>query len=193
MLRLLRRVLALPVAIHIGLAGLSVAAFILAKSKLDQSYAVSRHPVDYATGQLAFSAQKIDEYYQSMTDAGTLPVYWRTQLIDFGFIASVALLGLLLGSLAARLWPNQSIGRKVGLAIPFLTALGAGFDAIENLISFWMLSTFPAIPNILALAYSSAAAVKFAFLTCAMLGFAAVAATGLIRIGWFGVRQIWRP
>lgn len=189
MLQLARRVAQIPVAIHIGLTGASVAAFVLAKSALDLSYTASRHPVDYATGQLAFSAEKIGGYYQAMTDAGTLPVYWKTQFIDFGFIASVAVLGLLLGSLGARLWPSGSFGRKAGLAVPILAVLGAGFDAVENLLSFWMLSAFPTIPNVLALVYSSVAAAKFVLLTCAMTVFAAVTVSGLIRLSWIGTRQ----
>lgn len=57
--------------------------------------------MDYATGQLAFDATRIEGYYATMQAAGTLEVYWRTQILDFGFIASVMALGLLLGTLAA--------------------------------------------------------------------------------------------
>jgi hypothetical protein len=189
MLQIVNRIMSLPIVSHLGLAALAVAAFAAAKSTLDQSYAASRHPVDYATGQLAFSAQKVTEFYQAMTASGTLPLYWRTQIIDFGFIISVVLIGLFLGSLAPRLWPSGHWGRRFGLAVPVLAVLGALFDAIENLLSFWMLSVFPSIPTSMAVAYSGAAATKFLFLTCAMFGFAIIAGFGAARIIWMKSRS----
>lgn len=87
MIRKIDRLLQIPLTLHLGGAVAAIAVFTFTKSLLDRSYAASGHPVDYATGQLAFSAEKISGYYQSMSDGATLPVYWRTQFIDFGFIA----------------------------------------------------------------------------------------------------------
>jgi hypothetical protein len=169
MIRKIDRILQLPPVLHLGAAAAAIAVFTFTKSLLDQSYAASGHPVDYATGQLAFSAEKISGYYQSMSDGGTLPVYWRTQFIDFGFIAAVAVMGLL---------------------VPVFAFLGASLDAIENLLSFWMLTAFPAIPKPAALLYSSAAAGKFLFLTCAMIGFTAVVGLAFVRFAWIGLQRL---
>lgn len=124
--------------------------------------------MDYATGQLAFDATRIEGYYATMQAAGTLEVYWRTQILDFGFIASVMALGLLLGTLVARLGLPGSWGRKFGLAAAALAIAGASLDAVENLLSFVMLMRPDAIAQPLALAYSSAAAAKFGLLKLAM-------------------------
>ena len=56
---LFRRVLSLPIWLHSGLAALSVAGFQWVKGRLDSSYAASRHPVDYMTGQTGFSGEAI--------------------------------------------------------------------------------------------------------------------------------------
>lgn len=163
----------LPLPAHLALAVVAFGGFQWAKGRLDASYAASNHPVDYATGQLAFDARVIEGYYAAMTEAGTLDVYWQTQFIDFGFIAGVMAVALLFGTLAARLGGRLGAlglwGWRLGMAAAVLGVSGAAFDAVENLLSFVMLSRPQAIPQGLALAYSSAAAVKFALLTGAML------------------------
>lgn len=162
----------MPLVAHLAASTLAFAGFQWIKARLDASYAASRHPVDYATGQLAFDAQVIEGYYAHMRDAGTLPIYWQTQFIDFGFIAAVMAVAVFLGLLAARLGGKINRagdwGWRLGVAAAILGVAGAGFDALENLLSFGMLTRPEAIPQILALAYSGAAAVKFALLTAAM-------------------------
>jgi hypothetical protein len=150
------------------MTGVAFGAFQAARAALDASYAASGHPVDYATGQLAFDASRIAGYYATMQAAGTLDVYVRTQIIDFAFIASVMVLGLLLGCLVARLGRPGSRGRRLALAAGGLAVAGAGMDAVENLISFVMLARPEAIAQPVALAYSAAAAAKFGLLTLAM-------------------------
>lgn len=166
---MLTRLMNLPVWLHGGLTLAAFAAFQGVKAKLDQSYAASGHPVDYATGQLAFDASKIEGYYAVMQDKGTLSVYWTTQFIDFGFIAAVMVFGLLIGTLVARLGPVASWGRRLGMTAAMLAVAGACFDAMENLASFVMLGEPASISQPLAILYSSLAAVKFAALTAAMI------------------------
>jgi len=151
--------------------------FQIARTRLDASYAASGYPVDYATGQLSFNAERLEGYYAVMTQAGTMAVYLRTQIIDFGFIASVLLLSALLGTLVSR---AGGWARGLGLAAAMLGMAGAGFDALENLLSFVILTDPTDIAPLMALTYSSAAAVKFALLTGAMgaLALALLAAMG---------------
>ena len=173
----------MPLVAHLVAAAVAFGGFQWVKGRLDASYAASRHPVDYATGQLAFDAQVIEGYYAHMRDAGTLPLYWQTQFIDFGFIAAVMAVSVLLGMLAARLGGRINRagvwGWRLGVAAAVLGVAGAGFDALENLLSFVLLSRPEAIPPALAMLYSGAAAVKFALLTCAMLCLTASLAAGL--------------
>ena len=163
----------LPAIAHLAAAAVAFGGFQWVKGRLDASYAASGHPVDYATGQLAFDARLIEGYYAHMIEAGTLDVYWQTQFIDFGFIAAVTALAVLLGTLAARFGGRINRlgvwGWNLGLAAAILGVSGAAFDALENLLSFFMLANPQAIPQPLALAYSTSAAVKFALLTAAML------------------------
>lgn len=169
---MLSGLLRLPLAAHLGVTALAFGGFHWIKGRLDTSYAASGHPVDYATGQLAFDAGMIENYYARMIEAGTLPIYSQTQFIDFGFIAAVMAVSVLFGTLAARLGGRINRlgvwGWWAGLAAALLGVAGAGFDVLENLLSFAMLGRPQEIPQPLALAYSTAAAAKFALLTSAM-------------------------
>lgn len=152
-----------PLIAHAAATAAAFALFQFAKGALDASYAASGYPVDYATGQLSFSAAKLQGYYAVMGQAGTLGIYVRTQVIDFGFIASVMVLSLLLGPLVARLG-----ARWIGFAAAIAGIAGASFDVIENLLSFVLLADPQNLSQGVALAYSTAAAIKFALLTTAM-------------------------
>ena len=179
-----RRLIVLPLALHLGAAAAAFAGFQWVKGRLDASYAASMHPVDYATGQLAFDARLIEGWYAHMAEAGTLGIYWQTQFIDFGFIAAVMAVSLLFGTLAARLgWPG-SWGWRLGIAAAALGVAGASCDILENLLSFAMLARPDSIAQPLALAYSSAAAVKFALLTGAMAALVASLVTGAAARLW---------
>lgn len=162
------RLTRLPILAHIALGGAVFMGFGAVKSVLDTSYAASKFPVDFMTGQLAFSAQKIEGYYDVMQEAGTMGIYLRTQIIDYGFMLGVALLGLVLGSLMGRMGPMGGFARKLGFLAACLAVTGACLDALENLLSFGMLATPGSIPGALALIYSGAAAAKFACLVPAV-------------------------
>ena len=179
-----RRLTGLPLALHLGAAAVAFAGFQWVKGRLDASYAASLHPVDYATGQLAFDARLIEGYYAHMAEAGTLGIYWQTQFIDFGFIAAVMAVSMLFGTLAARLGGPGSWGWRLGIAAAALGVAGASFDILENLLSFAMLARPDSIAQPLALAYSAAAAVKFALLTGAMAALVASLVTGAAARLW---------
>lgn len=169
--------------VHAGLAAVVFGAFQAVKAQLDGSYAASGHPVDYATGQTAFSAERVKGWYAAMEGQGTLDVYVATQMIDFAFIAAIAAMALLWGSGAARLSRPGGWGRKAGLLAAAAGLCGAGCDAAENLVSFVMLADPQGFAGWIALVYSGFAAAKFALLTLAMAALAAsllLAAAGRI-------------
>ena len=172
----MKRLLTAPIDWPIGIHGIGAAAavawFQWIKGKLDASYAASNHPVDYATGQTQFSGTTVKEYYAVMSEAGTLDIYSRTQMIDFGFILGVIAMGWLLGTLVARLARNGSWARVFGYATACFALAGASFDAIENLISFVMLANPSDFANWIALPYSGFAVAKFLAVTLAMAAFA---------------------
>ena len=167
---LFNRILALPLAAHAGALIVSIVGFNWVKGKLDASYAASRHPVDYATGQTSFSGDAIKGWYKVMTDAGTLDIHRQTQLIDFGFIAGMIAIGLFGGLLLARAWRSGSLARKAALFTATIVPAGALFDAAENVVSFVMLANPADFANWIALPYSALASLKFACITMGMAG-----------------------
>ena len=175
-----RTVMALPFVVHGGLVLGAFAGFSLIKGRLDASYAASRHPVDYAKGQLAFDAGKIEGYYAHMINEGTLAIYWQTQIIDFAFIASIMALSVLLGTFVARLGGPGSYGARLGIAAAVLGLAGASMDVMENLVSFIMLANPTSIAQPVALIYSGFAALKFVLLTLAMAAVLLSLLTGLV-------------
>lgn len=179
---------ALTIRTHILATLASFAAFQGTRIQLDRLYADSGHPVDYATGQLTFQGETIFGYYEAMRSAGTFGIYVQTQLIDFLFIASVIAFGLCLGTLIARFGRAGSAVHMMGIGAAFFAFAGGSFDALENLMSFWMMQFDTAIPQTLALIYSSFAALKFASLTAAM----ALAFFALIAAGFSGGMRLLR-
>lgn len=163
-----RRIAALPVPVHLAATAATFVGFNWIKARLDQSYAASNHPVDYATGQTTFDGDAIKGFYAHMSDLGTLDVYRTTQLIDFGFITMIACMGLFFATLIARAARDGSWGRWFGLTAGLCAVFGAVCDAIENGWSFVMLADPAGFANWLALPYSGFASLKFAFITAAM-------------------------
>lgn len=165
-----------PLWIHATVTGVSFAAFQGTRVFLDTLYAASGHPVDLATGQLTFDGAAIFGYYETMRGAGTFGTYVQTQLFDFAFIASVIVFGICFGTLIARMGKPRSATFLMGLGAAFFAFTGGTFDALENMMSFWLMQFDTAIPQVLAYVYSSFAALKFISLTLAM----ALALTGLV-------------
>lgn len=165
---ILNRIANLPLVLHGGMTLAAFGAFQAVRLRLDASYAASGHPVDYATGQTTFDAERIKGFYAHMQELGTLDIYLRTQLIDFGFIAMMMAFGLCLGTLVARAGAMGSWGRKLGFLAAILAVTGASFDIFENLVSFVMLADPQDFAGWLALPYSGFAVAKFICLTAAM-------------------------
>lgn len=158
----------LSILVHGILLILSIAVFRIAKATLDVSYAASRHPVDFVTGQTGFNGEILKGYYATMQGHGTLDIYWQTQLIDFAFIVSVFLIGVLSSSMVMRFARINGYATRVARAAGAFLVLGALCDAIENLISFYMLSHHESFANWIALPYSGFATVKFLLIALGM-------------------------
>ena len=169
LIKYLPRVTTLPIWAHVGTATATVVGFNWIKARLDTSYAASKHPVDYATGQTTFDGATIKGYYAHMIETGTLDIYRTTQLVDFGFILAIACMGIFVCTLVARAARDGSWGRRLGLIAGLCAISGALSDAIENGWSFIMLANPTGFANWLAIPYSSFASLKFALITFAML------------------------
>lgn len=165
MLKLMKKIIDLPILVHIAMAVISISWFQWAKGKLDASYAASLHPVDYMTGQTRFSGEAVKEYYATMSDAGTLDIYVTTQLIDFGFIIGFFGIGFFVCTLIARLSRVASYGQKAGIGAGLAFVFGGLSDMIENGWSFIMLANPSSFADWLAIPYSAFATMKFGLIT----------------------------
>ena len=168
MLRHARKLTEMPLWLHVGATAVAFGVFQAVRITLDASCAASNHPVDYATGQTTFDADRIKGFYAVMEQAGTLDIYVRTQVIDMGFLTMIGVFGLLLGTLVARLGAPGSWARGAGLGAAVAAVFGALCDASENAVSFVMLADPQGFADWLALPYSGFAVVKFALITLAM-------------------------
>jgi len=143
-----------PIWVH-GIAAAAAAfALVTMFGRVGASYTASNHPVSYAKGQTSFDGELIKSYYATMTEAGTLDVYVRTQLLDFGLVLAFAAVGALFCTFFARFARPESWGRRLGIWSGITLIFGATCDAIENSLSFFMLASPIDFPDWLALPYS---------------------------------------
>lgn len=163
------------VAVVASIVGLGVANAVLTAS-----YEASKFPVPFAEGQTTFSGPTIKGYYAELIAQGTMGRYVLTQLIDIGFIAAMMLFGVAAGTRLARSFgPSTRLGRAARLS-GTAVAVGAGFDAIENLWSFAMLAQPTSFADWLAIPYSASAVIKFA------LEISGIIALGLLAVTLLG-------
>lgn len=158
-----------PLWQHAAAAIGTIGYFQWIQGTLNASYAASGHPVDYATGQTSFDGPTIKGYYATMADQDTLNIYTQTQLIDFGFILAMVLIGLCVTTLIARLGRMGSWGRRIGIWAGISIIAGAICDAIENGWSFIMLANPTGFADWIALPYSTFAVIKFGLIAFGML------------------------
>jgi hypothetical protein len=128
---------------------------------LNVFYENSGYPVPFFVGQLSFDANKLEGWYGQMLSNGTLGVYWQTQIVDFGFIASTILLHASALALVARLLPAATRWRRFATAMIVVGVSAPIFDVLENLVSFVLLQNPLEVSQPLAVLYSSFAALKF--------------------------------
>lgn len=156
-----RRLEALPLYIHGVAALLSYALTRVSNYFLDKSYTASQYPVPFYLGQTTFNATKLKSYYAHMLAEDSLQIYWQTQWLDFSFIASIFLAGLVISLFLTRLHPKGTLWYQLSYAAAFIMPLAALCDVCENLFSFVMLSKPLTFADWLVIPYSSLAVCKF--------------------------------
>ena len=152
---------------------------------LNAAYAASGFPVPYWEAQLSFSHLKLKGWYQSLIDQGKLDLYFQAQYVDFLFIASVILLHVAVLVVVSRMLPESSKSRRLILWAALLSSLAPILDALENLVSFVMLAEPLSFEPVLAIAYSSLAAGKFAMFTVAYIA-------ALLGVSWAAFVRVKR-
>jgi hypothetical protein len=163
--------------------------FNLAASEwLNASYIESKFPVPYYEAQLSFDHLKLKAWYAFLISKGTLSNYVQTQHIDFVFIVSVLFLHFFALLFVAKLIPSTVKWHQLTLMAALLSTIAPLSDALENVVSYLMLSNPLNFSSYLALIYSSFAATKFAFFVFAYV--AAIA--GIAVVLYFGVMARFR-
>lgn len=166
---------------------ITTAAFIfnyLAKLWLDKSQERSQYPVPFFEGQLSFSADKLEEYFNYMINLGTFDIYIKTQFIDFIFIVSILLLHTLIAVLIYRLifkskalssstnnLSKKSFIIKIAILNIIIAPFAGLFDIIENITLFIIFNDPTNINSVLAFLYSVFAAIKFTIFSISYLWF----------------------
>lgn len=144
---------------------LSLGLYFVTSHLLEANYKLSQFPVPYFEQQTSFDAIKMKEWYAYLIDQGTMGVYLNTQLIDFAFIFAVILAGFTVCTFVANLHPNSNFFEKYGHKLAFALPIAAGFDILENTISFVMIAHPQSFADALMIPYSTFAVLKFAFWT----------------------------
>ena len=170
------------------LALLTFAQARVAQIWLDGFYARSEFPVPYYIGQTRFNGETIKGYYQVLIEKGTLDIYVQTQLVDYVFMAATFLSFFCLAAAVMR--SVRSVfteGWLLSIARVFvwLAPCAAVMDALENLVSFFMLANPTDFADWLAIPYSAFAVSKFAI-------FAATYAWVLVAIVVCLMGLIWK-
>lgn len=153
-------------------AVISIASYLLYRltsSILTKNYVASKFPVSYFEAQTSFNAEKIKEWYQFILNENTMDIYFKTQLIDFLFIAAVILMGFSIWTLVANFHKKGSFFNKWGYFMAFSLPFAGFFDFFENLVSFYMLAEPKDFINGIVYVYSSFATIKFGFWVIALL------------------------
>ena len=128
---------------------------------LDPLYVQSQFPVSFFVGQTTFNAQELKSYYAVLLERDTLNDYVWVQIADYLFMLTVFISHIALMAAAYRSLPNSTLLKKWGWAMIFIAPMAAGFDALENLVSFVMLANPRDFADWLVLPYSSFASLKF--------------------------------
>ena len=161
MTRLIRFFRSAPISMQGIISLLAFGLYGLTSYFLETSYVKSKFQVPYYIQQTCFDAHKIKKWYAYMLEEETFGIYIQTQFIDFAFIVAVIIAGFAIWTFIANLHKNGSFFNKVGLIMAFALPLAGGFDILENLVSFFMITSPNNFPNWLVLPYSTFAVLKF--------------------------------
>ena len=146
---------------------LSIVIFLIVYPFMAMCFFLSGFPPgEISASQLCFSGVILKNYYTLIID---LNAYRLGQILDYGFMASYGLLSFSLALIIGRAFDESSVFRKSGYAIAIVGIAAPCFDAIENAFILITLTDPVNFLDILAVAHSCFAAVKWVLLLVAIL------------------------
>jgi len=152
------------------IAAISVGLYFVTSAILEKSYVLSKFPVPYFEQQTSFDAVAMKKWYAHMIEQDTFGIYWMTQFVDFAFIAAVILMGFTVWTFVANFYEKDSFINRVGYKLAYALPLAGAFDILENLVSFFMMSSPSTFNDFLVMPYSAFAVLKFGCWTVALGG-----------------------
>jgi hypothetical protein len=166
---------ALAASVLLGAIGLSWATAL---------YVRSGFPPAVIEGQLAFDPDAYRAWYAVLIEKGTLPLYVRTQWVDFLFIGAL-LSALCVGHLLIAKAQPDARWRKLALTLAVLGPAIAASDALENIVTLTMLSNPADFAPRLGYFASAFSAVKWswALIGCTLIG------VQLVALAWIRWRR----
>jgi hypothetical protein len=167
--------LALTASFLLGAIGLTWATVLYVRSGFSPAL---------IEGQLAFDPDVYRAWYAVLIEKRTLPIYVRTQLVDYLYIAAL-LSALFFGHLlVAKAQPDER-WRKLALALAVLGPAIAASDAIENIVTLTMLSDPASFAPWLAYLVSTLSAVKWGW---ALIGCTLICVQ-IVALAWIRLRR----
>ncbi len=148
----------------------------------------SGFPPALIAGQLAFSPDAYRTWYAVLIEKGTLPIYVRTQFVDYLFIVGLLVSLFFVHLMIAKAQPSLR-WHNFALVMAVLGPVIAASDAIENLVTLTMLSNPTGFAPWLGYLVSTISAVKWSWsvIGCALLVVQLVA-LAWVRWSWSAVR-----
>jgi len=128
---------------------------------LNGLYTDSLFPVSIYEGQTTFNADTVKGYYAVLLELGTFDKYIDVQLFDFIFILTVFTSFLFSAITVFHMLPQVKWLKAVACTMIIIAPLAAVFDALENIVSFFMLADPQTFSDWLVIPYSSFAVAKF--------------------------------
>jgi len=147
-------------------------------------YVRSGFPPALIEGQLAFSPDAYRAWYAVLIEKGTLPIYVRTQFVDYLFIAGLLAALFFVHLMIAKAQPNRR-WRKLALTLAVLGPVIAASDAIENIVTLTMLSNPTGFAPWLGNLVSTISAVKWSW---SVIG-STLIFIQLVALAWFRWRR----
>lgn len=151
---------------------LSIVATIVSQLTMDwlnQAYEATGFPVSYFVGQTTFDATLLKQYWQVLINKGTVDSFIFVQKIDFLFMLTVFFSFGLSCMAIYRSLPENNRLKNFAWWMTLLLPHTATMDALENGVSFIMLSDPSGFADWLVYPYSSFAVVKFALFSITYL------------------------
>jgi hypothetical protein len=176
------RALSVRVCVAGTLSGLGIAVF--GQILVQRTFATVQHPTSLFEANLTMNPDEVRGHYAVLEERGTFDNMVRTELVDFVWMAGLALFVFSVTTLVAKLLRTRSpvaSGRLMRWA-PW-TPLVAAFDVVENAGSLAMLADPWGFPDWLAYVHAGASVFKLAATVVVAVGIPAYALIAAVRGG----------